>query len=167
MLAKDDDDDTYADVGTDTLVGTINAYQARHVVITGGEPCQYDLTDLTSKLLSVGKSVQIETSGTELIRCDDRTWVTVSPKIGMPGGKEVLPEALCRADEIKVPVGKPGDIAKFATLWNRTRYGKERNVLIWLQPLSTSEKATALCIDAATANGWRVSIQTHKFIGVR
>jgi len=28
-------------------------------------------------------------------------------------------------------------------------------------------RATALCIEAATANGWRVSIQTHELIGIR
>ena len=38
---------------------------------------------------------------------------------------------------------------------------------IWLQPLSKSEKATKLCVEQATINNWKISIQTHKFIGVR
>ena len=38
---------------------------------------------------------------------------------------------------------------------------------VWLQPLSQSEKATDICIELANEYGWRVSIQTHKFLGLR
>ena len=38
---------------------------------------------------------------------------------------------------------------------------------IWLQPISTNKTATNLCIEQATINHWKISIQTHKFIGVR
>jgi organic radical activating enzyme len=36
-----------------------------------------------------------------------------------------------------------------------------------LQPMSESRKATELCMAAALRLGCRVSIQTHKVIGVR
>ena len=39
-------------------------YNAKHVVITGGEPCMYDLTGLTELLHERGFTSQIETSGT-------------------------------------------------------------------------------------------------------
>lgn len=39
-------------------------YTARHVVITGGEPCIHDLLPLTDLLEKNGFSCQIETSGT-------------------------------------------------------------------------------------------------------
>lgn len=167
MVSKQADDSTYAKMSTAQLVGFIRRqYQARHIVITGGEPCMYDLTDLTSALIEGGRTVQIETSGTEPIRCHPQTWVTVSPKIGMAGGKQVLPEAITRADEIKVPVGRPADIARFTAMWNPVKDSLPQT-LVWLQPLSCSQKATELCIQTATACGWRLSLQTHKFIGVR
>lgn len=133
----------------------------RHVVITGGEPCLYDLHPLADALHRTC-SVQIETSGTREIKAPSRTWVTVSPKINMPGGFKVREDALRRADEIKFPVGKARDLDVLRehvlpyVLCN----------LIWLQPLSQSPKATQLCIDAARREGWRVSIQTHKYIGL-
>jgi 7-carboxy-7-deazaguanine synthase len=33
--------------------------------------------------------------------------------------------------------------------------------------LSRSEKATALCVDACIARGWRLSLQLHKYLGRR
>ncbi len=61
-------------------------YNAKHVVITGGEPCMYDLTGLTELLHERGFTSQIETSGTFEVKCAQQTWVTVSPKVNMKGG---------------------------------------------------------------------------------
>ena len=168
MLGKPDDDETYATVGTDTLIALIKKFRAKHVVITGGEPCKHDLVPLTTRLIEQeGYTVQIETSGTEPIRCHCGTWVTVSPKFNMPGGKEVLLEMLNRADEIKMPVGKPADIARLSHALAELAKRTSRKIPVWLQPLSTNSKATELCIQTATAMNWRLSVQTHKFIGVR
>jgi len=164
MLTKVSDTPAYTQMTVDDLLATLQSYAARHVVITGGEPCLYDLVPLTSALLNRGYCVQVETSGTHEVRADDRTWVTVSPKLDMPGGFVVLDAAIQRANEIKYPVGKPADVENLRTrILPRTKAG----VPVWLQPLSQSKSATALCVEAATKNGFRVSIQTHKFIGVR
>lgn len=142
----------------------VERFSAMHVVITGGEPCQYDLSTLSTALLSGGYEVQVETSGTEEIKIDPRAWVTLSPKYGMPGGKAILASAFNRANEIKLPVGSPRDVARFEaeTAMMPIHAGK-----VWLQPLSQSEKATGFCIEAARDRGWRVSLQTHKFINAR
>lgn len=147
------------------LLEALAAWPAvRHVVITGGEPCRYDLRPLTSALLATGRTVQIETSGTEPIQVDDGAWVTVSPKLDMPGGKEVLPDALARANEVKHPVGRPLDVQR---LVERVAPHAARNAVFWLQPLSQSPSATRLCVTESLARGFRVSIQTHKYLGVR
>jgi 7-carboxy-7-deazaguanine synthase len=135
------------------------------VVITGGEPCLYDLTHLTGMLISKDKRVQIETSGTHEILCHPNTWVTVSPKIDMPGGFDVLASAMARADEVKMPVGRTADLVKLIRLLDERP--KRDGVLIWLQPLSLSPKATELCVDQAIKQGWRVSLQAHALAGVR
>lgn len=163
MIGKAGDDARYALLSEQDLVEIAIKVRARHVVITGGEPAQYDLLGLTAALINLGKTVQIETSGTEPLRVAAGTWVTLSPKINMPGGKVVLEGAIARADEIKVPVGKPADIETAREIIDARRPA----AIVWLQPLSMSTKATELCIAAATANGWRVSIQTHRFLGVR
>ena len=139
-------------------------YQAKHVVITGGEPCMIDLTELTTELLARGLRVQIETSGTFEIKAHPEVWVTLSPKINMPGGLAVLTSSYERANEIKYPVGNERDIA---VVIEQVAQHATPQKLLWLQPLSQSKKATDICIAAATLLDARVSIQTHKFIGIR
>jgi 7-carboxy-7-deazaguanine synthase len=145
------------------------SHPVRHVVITGGEPCDQDLTDLTTVLIRHGLVVQIETSGTAPVRVHPDAWVTLSPKIGMPGGKTVLDEALLRANEIKMPVGKADDVDVLRDLLMRLRaLDPHSTPLVWLQPLSTSRKATALCAEEAYRSGsWRVSLQAHVLAGIR
>lgn len=135
-------------------------HNSRHVVITGGEPCQFDLTEITETLLDHGFTVQIETSGTYPVRASPGVWVTVSPKIGMK--RQVLPEAIQRANEIKHPVGKLADIDNLRAVLTHSK-----TEMVWLQPLSQSQKATDLCCRAAIENGWRVSFQMHKYVGLR
>lgn len=86
---------------------------------TGGEPCLYDLTELTDNLEKNGYQCQIETSGTYNIYCSEKTWVTVSPKVAMRGGFSILPAALNRANEIKHPVGRQKDIDALESLINQ------------------------------------------------
>lgn len=167
MRFKTNDSPTYALATVNQLVDWCRD-RSRHVVITGGEPCVHDLRELTGALIDTGKSVQIETSGTEEVLAHDATWVTVSPKIGMPGGLAVRPSALERASEIKMPVGRPLDVQALDDLLSTSGsqpLGPRGGV--WLQPLSASAKATALCVSEAIGRGWKVSLQTHKFMGVR
>lgn len=165
MLDKQSDGETFAYMAVDVLVAhLLGAFTARHIVITGGEPCVHDLRPLTSALIDAGCAVQVETSGTEPILVAPETWVTVSPKIGMPGGKQVRLDAIERANEIKHPVGKAIDVERLQDLLVAA---PRHPPIVWLQPLSQSQKATGVCIDEATENGWRVSLQTHKFAGVR
>lgn len=164
MLAKVEDSPRHAMMTAGRIAEMLSDMASRHVVITGGEPAYWPLYGLAQILLDGGRTVQIETSGTEPIDVPDRTWITVSPKIGMPGGKVVRPDVMARADEIKMPVGKPADVEKLDRLLAEAPPSTR---LIWLQPLSQSEKATALCMEVARERGWRVSLQTHKFLGVR
>lgn len=167
MLAKVDDAPTFATMTADELVDVVAARPPRAVVITGGEPCVSDLVQLTAGLFAKKRLVQVETSGTQPVRVAPSAWVTLSPKVGMPGGFRVLPEAVRRADEIKWPVGKPADVDALLAFLREHKSAAGYDQPVWLQPLSRSPKATALCVEAATRHGFRVSIQVHAFIGVR
>ena len=161
VLAKTADSAAFFEADDMALAEMIAGYPAHlRVVITGGEPCIYDLRGVTSMLIDSGRDVQIETSGAFPIMCHPSTWVTVSPKIGMAGGFGLLQESLNRANEIKMPVGKVADIERLAGL--NVDYRK-----VWLQPISQSAKATSLCVNEAIKRGWRVSAQVHKFLGAR
>lgn len=138
----------------------------KHIVITGGEPmAQPDaVIALCRYATSLGYSTQIETSGTYLVDVPSNVWVTVSPKIGMPGKRKIVRESIERADEIKMPVGKDEDILKLKGFLKE--YNVKPSINVWLQPLSQGPAATKLCVDAAMDNGWKLSLQTHKFIGL-
>jgi 7-carboxy-7-deazaguanine synthase len=139
------------------------AFSAKHVVLTGGEPCLFDLVELTNVLNQAGYTTQIETSGTFEVKCSDSTWVTVSPKIGMKGGLAVKSQALKRANEIKHPVATSTHIEQLdALLAGVDLTGK----VVCLQPISQKSHATALAIKVCIARNWRLSVQTHKYLQI-
>ncbi|BDH44781.1 7-carboxy-7-deazaguanine synthase [Salmonella enterica subsp. enterica serovar Choleraesuis] len=166
VIAKTRESDKWGPASAEELLAVIDrqGYTARHVVITGGEPCIHDLMPLTSMLESRGFSCQIETSGTHEVRCSTNTWVTVSPKVGMRGGMDVLSQALTRADEIKHPVGRVRDIEALDELLESL--SDDKNRVIALQPISQKEDATRLCIETCIARNWRLSMQTHKYLNI-
>jgi len=136
------------------------------ILVTGGEPARYDLTDLVASAHKSGYKVALETSGTETGHLSANfDWVCVSPKLNMPGNRDVLPAAMSSADEIKHVVGRQKDIDQLETLLAQCVLKDGSQVC--LQPLSTSNTATELCITTATRNSWRLSIQLHKYISVR
>ncbi|MCL1157833.1 7-carboxy-7-deazaguanine synthase QueE [Shewanella inventionis] len=138
-------------------------FTAKHIVLTGGEPCLYDLTELTNDFIAAGYQVQIETSGTFEVKCHDSVWVTVSPKVNMKGGYKVLEQALVRANEIKHPIATEKHIDELDALLNDIDVtGKT----ICLQPISQKPRATQLAMQVCIARNWRLSIQTHKYLNI-
>lgn len=166
ILAKTEDSPTWCSVSAQDIVNEYNrqGYSAKHIVITGGEPCIYDLTPLTLTFESIGCQCQIETSGTSPVLASDNTWVTVSPKVAMKGKLPVIDSALQRANEIKHPVATQKDIDQLDALLNRAEVGASATIA--LQPISQKPRATQLCIDVCIARNWRLSIQTHKYLSI-
>ncbi|MGL9723232.1 7-carboxy-7-deazaguanine synthase QueE [Sodalis sp. (in: enterobacteria)] len=163
---KTADSSRWASLTAEEMIAMIaqQGWTARHVVITGGEPCLHDLMPLTHALEQQGYSCQIETSGTQEVHCTPQTWVTVSPKINMRGGLPVLAQALGRSDEIKHPVARQRDIDELDALLQTLHDTKQR--VIALQPISQKEAATRLCIEICIARNWRLSMQTHKYLNI-
>ena len=162
MLHKTKDSPKWSDVSEKEIVNIVTKLKPRHFVLTGGEPCSQDIFELTRLLASVG-SVQVETSGTHTINVYHKTWVTVSPKIDMMGGLNVLNSALIRANELNMPINSHNDVKNLQKLVKNVNYGQ----LVWLQPVSQKQDNTDLCVKTAMDNNWRISIQTHKYMGVR
>ncbi|NGN96935.1 7-carboxy-7-deazaguanine synthase QueE [Grimontia sp. S25] len=164
IIAKNGDSPLWTKVTAEEILTHLqSSYHAKHVVITGGEPCMFDLLPLTSLLESNGYRCQIETSGTYAVKATSNTWVTVSPKINMRGKLPVLGEALARANEIKHPVGTESDIEKLEELLKGIDLSDKE---VALQPISQKERATKLCIETCIKKNWRLSIQTHKYLEI-
>lgn len=138
----------------------------RWALVTGGEPAEQDLVPLAAALHAEGFRVALETSGTAPgFRGAAIDWFTLSPKVGMPGGRAVLADAVARADEVKWPVGKPADLDALDAFL--AEQAPRPETIVCLQPLSTNPRATQLCVETAMRRGWRLSVQAHKFLGLR
>jgi organic radical activating enzyme len=129
------------------------------IVLTGGEPAMHDLRALTDMLHKEQKYISLETSGCyELNGAVD--WYTFSPK----KFKKPHPEAYRKADELKVVIYHPSDLA-----WAE-EHAKEVNdqCLLYLQPeWSKKDQLQEIIIDFITRNPrWRLSLQTHKFLNI-
>ncbi|WP_242795241.1 7-carboxy-7-deazaguanine synthase QueE [Aeromonas hydrophila] len=166
VLDCSNESDGWSKMSTEQILASFQqlGYQARHVVITGGEPCLYDLQDLSTALIEAGYQVQIETSGTSEVQTHEQTWVTVSPKINMKGGLPVLVSALERANEIKHPVATERHVEELDALLATASL--RENVVIALQPISQKPRATQLAMATCIARNWRLSIQTHKYLDI-
>ena len=124
------------------------------VVCTGGEPLLQLDQPLIAVLKARGFEIAVETNGT-VAAPEGLDWICVSPKadaaVVQTTGQElklVWPQALARPE-------------RFAHL------PFER---FWLQPMDGPDQAanTASAIDyCLTHPQWRLSVQTHKYIGVR
>lgn len=165
MLNKQAESDHWSALSIDDIIAVFKqqSYQAKHVVITGGEPCMVDLTPLCEALESLGYSCQIETSGTFDVKTSKRCWVTVSPKVNMKGGYAILTSAMQRANEIKHPVATEQHIDDLKTLLKEHGVNNKQ---VYLQPISQKKRATELAIKSCIENNWRLSIQVHKYIGI-
>jgi len=165
MLAKSQETSQWACLSVEEILALITerGYKAKHIVITGGEPCMVDLTPLCNAFDALGYSTQVETSGTFEINVSDKCWVTVSPKINMRGGYAILNSAMLRADEIKHPIATEQHVDDLKALL------AEHNIVktpVYLQPISQKNRATELAIETCIANNWRLSVQVHKYLGI-
>lgn len=124
------------------------------VVLTGGEPLLQVDAPLIDALHTRGFSIAVETNGT-IAAPEGIDWVCVSPKAGAP-----LQQT--RGHELKVVVPQPGlDLDALAALPFEHRL---------LQPMDgpLREQNTRHAVQACLADPrWRLSLQTHKVLGIR
>ena len=165
MLAKSQETPQWSAFSVNEILTLITqrGFQAKHVVITGGEPCMVDLTPLCDDFEALGYSTQVETSGTFEVLVSNKCWVTVSPKVNMRGGYAILPSAMQRANEIKHPVATEQHVDDLKMLLSEHNI---ENTPVYLQPISQKNRATELAIASCIANNWRLSVQVHKYLGI-
>jgi len=125
-----------------------------YVVCTGGEPLLQLDKALTTALHDEGFEIGIETNGTQLPP-PGIDWICVSPKANAE-------QKLKRGDELKLIYPQAGaEPERFA--------GQDfRN--FFLQPMDNADRAAnvAAATEYCLKNPqWRLSLQTHKLIGIR
>jgi 7-carboxy-7-deazaguanine synthase (Cx14CxxC type) len=125
----------------------------RLTVLTGGEPLLQVDEDLVAALHARGFAIALETNGT-LAAPAGIDWICVSPKADAP-------VVQTRGQELKLVYPQKGvDPARFEG-WDFERF--------LLQPMDSpdraanTEAAIAYCLEHPR---WRLSVQTHKYLGI-
>lgn len=163
----------------------------RLVVITGGEPLRQDIGLLCEKLLEAGtEMIQIETAGTVWqpslapIYESGKLTIVCSPKT--PGvHAEVMARCshwkyIIQAGRVSVEDGlpnygtQPGNLGKHQRLFRpfgRLGYRLGITDTVWVSPCDDYDTAKnkdnlELVTQIALHHGYRVSLQTHKLLGV-
>lgn len=132
------------------------------IVITGGEPAlQIDDNLISGLKASTGKRIAIETNGT-LPLPKGIDWVTCSPK-GNLGGNGELPLAITHCDELKVVyVGQ--DLSQYDGVKTNHRFLQP----CWTNDVNSVQANMAATVQAVLDNPkWRLSLQTHRVLGIR
>jgi len=126
------------------------------VILTGGEPlAQRATTALIDALRADGRRVHIESNGTIDVALPPDVWLTVSPK------ERLHPAMAARANEAKLIVDGSVPHAWDGAFPPATP--------VFLQPEGNKPRNVKLAVEAAKRepSRYRLSLQTHKFIGVR
>lgn len=147
---------------TEEVISKIQKYPARHIIFTGGEPTLQLSRDLVERLHTLGKFLHIETNGSIRLSDDIENnidWITVSPKDA--------PIKIQRIDELKALYhGEGQDMAALDSI--RTANPGCR----YLQPCDVNNPQENSRILSETIEyikqnpRWRLSLQTHKIIGI-
>jgi 7-carboxy-7-deazaguanine synthase (Cx14CxxC type) len=129
------------------------ATSGRFVVLTGGEPMLQVDVPLFAELKASGFEIAIETNGTIPVP-EGPDWICVSPKAGAPLQQR-------SGNELKLvypqPALHPEEVSDFP-------FDE-----FWLQPMDgpaareNTQAAVAYCLQHPR---WRLSLQTHKMIGI-
>lgn len=137
-----------------TLAKTWGPHQAsRYVVFTGGEPLLQLDTTLIEAVHAEGFEIAIETNGT-LAAPVGIDWICVSPK-----GNNTLVQT--RGDELKLVFRQSDapperfELLDFSHFFLQPMDGPDRQ--------AATEHAVQYCMDHPK---WRLSLQTHKYIGI-
>ncbi|MEJ0092463.1 MAG: 7-carboxy-7-deazaguanine synthase [Methylocella sp.] len=144
--------------GADALAAAIEAEWRggeadRFVVFTGGEPLLQLDDALIEAVHARGFEIAVETNGT-LAPPDGVDWLCVSPKAGAPF-------VATRGSELKL-------VFPQQDLWPDS-LGALDFAHFWLQPMDGADRAAntaaavAYCLEHPH---WRLSVQTHKLIGI-
>jgi 7-carboxy-7-deazaguanine synthase len=144
---------------TDEIIKWIIPSKTPIAVITGGEPTLYDLSELTSTIHDQNIRTHIETSGTNPLT-GNWDWITFSPK----RFKKPLEEFFEKSHEIKIIIAHRNDLRWALELGAKMH----SSALLYIQPeWDMRSEMESACIEFIKENPrWKLSLQTHKYLGI-
>lgn len=136
------------------------------VVITGGEPLRQNIAPLCEQLLAHGLRVQIETNGTLWRELPQGVNVVCSPKVTDGGYHTLRPDLLERVDALKFLIS--ADDPEYHDV---AEVGQNDRIPVYVQPIDAYDAKKnaanmARAAQLAQERGYRLSLQTHKILGI-
>ena len=153
---------TFEEMQLEDIVNEVLQYNCKRVIFTGGEPCLQDLDTIGAELKKHGINLSVETNGTIPVpKIID--WICVSPK------DQVYPNVGIKqriGDELKVVY-----CGQDLSMYDELKQGFEHH---FIQPcymendtVEQNGRSFATVENIVKNNpGWRLSLQTHKWMGV-
>lgn len=151
-----------------TQIAQASAEQGKRVrdlvVITGGEPLRQNIAPLCADLIAQGFRVQIETNGTLWRDLPEEVNVVCSPKAPY---HPLRPDLLRRADALKFIIS--ADDAEYHDV---AEVGQAQyKIPVYVQPMDVADAARNAAnlqraSQLAQTHGYRLSLQTHKILGI-
>ncbi|WP_185858127.1 7-carboxy-7-deazaguanine synthase QueE [Blattabacterium cuenoti] len=143
------------------IISSINNFQVKTVIITGGEPTMWNLYPLIKELKKRRYRIHIETSGSYPIQEKYIDWITISPK------KRKLPlqENYKKINELKIVISNENDLY-FAE--EQAKYVLSTNCFLFLQPEWKNIFGVLPKIISYVKKNpkWRISLQIHKMLNI-
>ncbi len=146
-------------ISTDTILQNILNCPAKAVVVTGGEPLQYNLDYLCRLLKDNNIQSFLETSGSFQIS-GKWDWICLSPKKKYPPVNEVY----LLANELKVIIHDEADL-----IWAEENAKKiTAKTILLLQPeWSRRKEMIPLIVNYILKHPkWNISLQSHKYMNI-
>ena len=128
--------------------------EARFVVLTGGEPMLQVDDALVDALHGQGFRIAIESNGTLPVH-PGIDWVCISPKVG----SDVVQRA---GDELKLVWPQPGSDVEELERWDFAHF-----LVQPMDSVAAAENMRAAIAFAMARPKWRLTLQTHKMLGLR
>lgn len=142
-----------------SILAEIKKYNCPRVILTGGEPCEQQISPLIALLHSDGFEIHMETNGSINIDTKNIKCLTVSPK------RNPHPDMLKKADAIKCVID---DNPQSQTEPLRYQKYLKDGAALFIQPESNKKENLVKCLELIKQNPQiRLSVQLHKLINVK
>ena len=149
-------------------IGTVQSLDGDNaVVVDGGEPLRQNIAPLCEALLAKGYHIQIETNGTLWRELPQEVLVVCSPKNTGQGYFPVRPDVLSRAHALKFIISAGNTHYNAVAELGQSAY----SIPVYIQPMDEHDalkntQNLAFTLALAKQHGYRLSLQTHKLLGI-
>jgi organic radical activating enzyme len=137
-------------------------YKSRYVIFTGGEPSIQLTKEIVTAFRRSGFKTAIETNGAHDVSDLGLDWITVSPKMHVPGGTKRWVQRA--GHELKVVWDRDTAEADVVEYGLKGAFGLKYVSPEWGARESTLPRCVAFCLENPS---WKLTSQSHKLWNVR